>query len=60
MFNDLTKYPWVLEPINYDSESDLMEFFQKGIIDRALEEDERLSEIKANDKKTLKNIKDFK
>jgi uncharacterized protein YjbI with pentapeptide repeats len=60
MFNDLTKYPWVLEPIEYDSEIELMEYFQKGIIDRALEEDERLFEIKTKNQKPPKNIKDFK
>lgn len=59
MFNDLSKYPWVLDPIQYDSEIELMENFKKGIIDRALEEDERLTEIKAKNKKPTKNIKDF-
>lgn len=58
MFSDLTIYPWCLDLISYDSESDLMRNFQKGIIDPAIEKEKLLMDDKAKDKKPPKNIKD--
>ncbi len=42
MYSDLQKYPWVLPTISYDSEAELLEGFELGILKRALDEDERL------------------
>lgn len=36
MFTDLKmKYDWVLEPISYNNKEDLLEYFEKGILERA-------------------------
>ncbi len=58
MFRDLTIYPWCLDVIQYDTEDNLMLYFQKGIIDRALEIEKKLLDQKATTIQ-LKNISDF-
>lgn len=61
MFADLKgKYDWVLDVMQYGSEEELLEGFQKGIIDRALEEEKRLLRKKAQNQINVLSIKDFK
>jgi len=44
MFTDLKmKYDWVLEPISYNNKEDLLEYFEKGILERA---ENKFSEIR--------------
>ena len=50
MLRDLKKYPWILEPMGYDSENELMDGFEQGIIGRAIE---REKELMANRKTPL-------
>lgn len=60
MFSDLkNKYPWVLEPIEYDSEMQLLEHFEKVIIERALDRETEIFDIKMNSGKPIKNIRDL-
>ena len=59
MFKDLEIYPWVLKTFKYSSEIDLMESFQKGIINCALEKANELLQIKTSAEGTL-DSKDFK
>lgn len=59
MFSDLTIYPWCLDIISYDSESDLITNFQKGIIERAMGRESKLLEMKQKAKESPKNIKDL-
>jgi len=43
MFNDLwIKYKWMLPPLRYPNKDTLLEKFQKGIIDRAIEKEKEL------------------
>lgn len=60
MFSDLQKYPWVLETMRYGSETELLEGFEQGILNRALVEDERLREEKQTPPLLILDIKDYK
>ncbi|NND52270.1 MAG: pentapeptide repeat-containing protein, partial [Flavobacteriaceae bacterium] len=58
MFKNLKKYPWMLRRLEYDSETDLMEVFQEGILERLLG---RENELKKNTEEDLSfSTKDFK
>ncbi|MBK9730519.1 MAG: pentapeptide repeat-containing protein [Chitinophagaceae bacterium] len=61
LFYDLQpKYNWVLDIIEYDSETDLLEGFQKGILDRALSVEKRLLEERLTPKPDSLNFGDYK
>ncbi len=59
MFHDLTKYPWVLQLMEYGNIDELNDGFQKGIIDRAIEADKRLYIEKNIPNPDNLNIMDF-
>ncbi len=59
MFQDLPKYPWVLEPIiAYPSVEKLVELFKEGILDPAWQMHQHLMEQKGRDVRT-QSIEDF-
>lgn len=59
MFKDLTIYPWCMELLEYDSEKDLMEFFELGIIHKAIEKEAELLKVKEQVKTSGRNIRDI-
>jgi hypothetical protein len=59
MFSDLEQYPWVLKPIGYGSENELMDGFKHGIIDRAVEREKELLAVKQAPL-TILDIADYK
>ena len=55
MFKDLHgKYEWVLKPLEYDTAKNLIEKFEKGIINRALKKHKALVLRKATELQTVK------
>jgi uncharacterized protein YjbI with pentapeptide repeats len=58
MFADLTKYPWVLTLLEYQSPEGLMAVFKKAIIDRAFDKYKELLKVKAQRMETI-SVKDF-
>jgi hypothetical protein len=60
MFSDLQKYPWVLDTMEYGSETELLEGFEQGILNRALAENESLMQEKQMPPREIVAIKDFK
>ena len=55
MFKDLhAKFDWVLKPLEYDSAEKLLEKFEKGIVNRALEKHKELMLRKAAELQTVK------
>ena|SRR5665647_1953648 len=59
MFSDLQKYNWVLPTMTYSSEAALLKGFKKGILDKALEADKRLSDEKKAPQQNMMEIEDF-
>jgi hypothetical protein len=58
MFADLTKYPWVLTLLEYQSSQGLIAAFKKAIIDRAFDKYKELLRLKAQGMETI-SVKDF-
>jgi hypothetical protein len=54
MFADLTKYPWVLTLLRYQSPEGLIAVFKKAIIDRAFDKYKELLKLKARRVETIR------
>jgi hypothetical protein len=53
MFSDLGKYPWMLSPLEYPSQEQLIQTFKPAIIDRAWEKRQELQMRKAAEMRVL-------
>ena len=60
MFADLKMYDWVLEIMEYQNENELMEGFQKGILDRAMEADKKIMDKKESLDNPPLDMSDYK
>ncbi len=61
MFTDLWKKydKWVLKPVHYESKEELIEHFEKAVMERAFKKESELMETKLKDKIESRSIKDL-
>ena len=60
MFRNLEQYPWVLPPLAYASEAGLIKGFKKGIINEALNAEQKILEKKNAPCLPARDIEDFR